>query len=150
MTPEDLTAKHLLAEKASKELVTTRTDATVQQACRLMHERRIGCLVVTDGAGHIEGIFTGRDVVSRVVAEARDAAGTTVGEVMTREVIIVEPGRKLDEIEAIMKQHRVRHLPVAGENALLGLISIGDVLASHAAANKQMVHYLTEYIYGRH
>ncbi len=150
MMPEDLTAKHLLAEKATKDVVTIRMDATVQEACRLMREHRIGCLVVTDGPGHVEGIFTERDVVNRIVAEDLDASDTTVGEMMTREVIVVEPERKLGEVEAIMKQHRIRHLPVAGANALLGLVSIGDVLAYHAAANKQMVHYLTEYIYGRH
>ena len=69
---------------------------------------------------------------------------------MTRDVIVVEPERTLSEIEAIMKQNRIRHLPVAGAGALLGLLSIGDVLACHAATSQQMVHHLTDYIYGRH
>ncbi len=107
-------------------------------------------MIVTDEAGRIEGIFTERDVVNRLVAEDMDASDTKVEEVMTRDVIVVEPERRLGEIEAIMRQNRVRHLPVAGRDALLGLLSIGDVLACHAAANQQMVHHLTEYIYGRH
>ena len=110
----------------------------------------LGCLIVTDSAGRIAGIFTERDVVNRLVAEDQDASDTKVGDLMTRNVIVVEPERTLSEVEAIMKQNRVRHLPVAGKDALLGLLSIGDVLAYHAAANKQMVHHLTEYIYGRH
>jgi CBS domain-containing protein len=105
--------------------------------------------VISDSAGRIEGIFTERDVVNRVVAENKSASDTKIGDVMTREVIVVEPDRTLVEIEAIMKQNRVRHLPVAGNESLLGLLSIGDVLSYHAAEDKQMVRYLTEYIYGR-
>jgi CBS domain-containing protein len=150
MTPDVKTAVQLLATKPTRDLITTRAEATAQEACRLMREHRIGCLLVTDAAGRIEGIFTERDVVNRLVAEGKDATRTLVGDLMTREVIVVEPDRTLDEVEAIMKQHRIRHLPVAGQEALLGLLSIGDVTAHHAAASKQMVHYLTEYIYGRY
>ena len=68
---------------------------------------------------------------------------------MTTEVIVVRPERDLDEIETILKQHRIRHLPVAGDRGLLGLLSIGDVNAYRADADHQKVEYLTEYIYGR-
>ena len=145
-----LTAQGLLATKTSKEVVTTRADTTVQDACKLMRTHHVGCLIVTNGAGQIEGIFTERDVVNRLVAEDKDASDTKVGDLMTRDVIVVEPERTLSEIEAIMKQNRIRHLPVAGAGALLGLLSIGDVLACHAATSQQMVHHLTDYIYGRH
>ena len=144
------TAKELLAEKESKSVITVKADLSVQDACKLMRNHRIGCLVVTSGTKTIEGIFTERDVVNRLVAEDKDASDTKVGELMTHEVIVVEPERPIAEIEAIMKQNRIRHLPVAGEKELLGLLSIGDVMAHEAATNKQMVHYLTEYIYGRH
>jgi len=144
-----VTAKQLLARKESKVIVTVRSDISVQEACKLLRAYHIGCLIISDNEGRIEGIFTERDVVNRVVAENKDASRTRIGEVMTREVIVVEPERSLDEIEAIMKQHRVRHLPVAGSESLIGMLSIGDVLSYHAAENRQMVHYLTEYIYGR-
>ena len=150
MTPDLLTAQHLLASKAAKNVITIRVDASVQDACKLMRSHGIGCVIVTDDAQRIEGIVTERDVVNRLVAEDKDASETKVGEVMTRDVLVVEPERRLSEIEAIMKQNRIRHLPVAGKDALLGLISIGDVLACHAAASQQLVHHLTEYIYGRH
>lgn len=150
MTSGTLTAQQVLSGKESKDLLTVRADMSVQEACKLMRRHAVGCLVVTGADGKVEGIFTERDVVNRLVAEDKDASDTQVGEVMTRDVIVVEPNRSLDEIEAIMKQNRVRHLPVAGKEALLGLVSIGDVLAYHAAVNRQMVHHLTEYIYGRH
>ena len=143
-----MTAKDLLTKKDLKEIVTIRAEMSVQEACKLLRAYHIGCLVVTE-SGRIEGIFTERDVVNRLVAEGKDASKTKVGDIMTREVIVVEPERSLEEIEGIMKQKRVRHLPVAGSDALLGILSIGDVLAHHAAENKQMVHYLTEYLYGR-
>ena len=144
-----LTARELLAKKGSNVVVTVRSDISVQEACRLLRAYHIGCVVISDSSGKIEGIFTERDVVNRVVAENKSASDTKIGDVMTREVIVVEPDRTLVEIEAIMKQNRVRHLPVAGNESLLGLLSIGDVLSYHAAEDRQMVRYLTEYIYGR-
>jgi CBS domain-containing protein len=144
------TAKQILTDKDTKGVITVSADLSVQEACRLMRSYRIGCLVVTGADQTIEGIFTERDVVNRLVAEDRDASETKVGDIMTREVIVVEPERPIAEVEAIMKQHRIRHLPVAGERELLGLVSIGDVMAHEAATSKQMVHYLTEYLYGRH
>ena len=127
------TAKELLSEKKAKDVITVSADMSVQDACKLMRTHRIGCLVVTSGPRTIEGIFTERDVVNRLVAEDKDASDTKVGELMTREVIVVEPERPFEEIEAIMKQNRIRHLPVAGDKELLGLLSIGDVMAHDAS-----------------
>jgi len=142
-------ARDLLAAKAHQEVFTVPPDATVQDACRLLRQYRIGCLIVGSRT-RIEGIFTERDVINRVVAEDRDASRTMVRDVMTRDVIYVKPERPIEEIEAIMKQERIRHLPVVDENGLLGLLSIGDVLAWHAARDKQTVEYLTGLMYGRH
>ncbi len=143
------TAKELLSAKEVTGVITVNAELSVQDACKLMRTHRIGCLVVTSGPHKIEGIFTERDVVNRLVAEDRDASDTKVGEIMTRDVIVVELDRPFEEIEAIMKQNRIRHLPVAGDRELLGLLSIGDVMAHDVSTNKQMVHHLTEYIYGR-
>lgn len=142
------TARDLLDRKKSGGVVAIAPDATVKDAARLMHERRIGSLVVADDAALL-GIFTERDVLWRVVAEGRDAAATPVRDVMTKDVIVVKPDREIDDIEAILMQHRIRHLPVAGEEGLLGMLSIGDVNAWRAEADHQKVEYLTEYIYGR-
>lgn len=142
------TARDLLARKKSAAVITVPPDATVKEAARLMHDLRIGALVVAEGSA-IRGIFTERDVLWRVVSEGRDAAATLVRDVMTTDVLVVRPEREIDEIEAILMQHRIRHLPVAGEDGLLGMLSIGDVNAFRADADHQAVEYLTEYIYGR-
>ena len=142
------TARDLLAQKKSGGVITVAPDSTVKEAALLMHDRRIGALVVAEGES-LRGIFTERDVLWRVVAQGLDAAATLVREVMTAEVIVVKPERTLDEIEAILKHHRIRHLPVAGERGLLGMLSIGDLNAYRADSDRQTVEYLTEYIYGR-
>jgi CBS domain-containing protein len=142
------TAKDLLHSKKSAGIITTMPDCTVADACRLMRDRRIGALVVAED-GQQRGIFTERDVVNRVVAEGRDAATTAVSEVMTGRIIAVRPDRSVEEIEAIMRQEKIRHVIVVGESGVVGMISIGDVTAWHAAQDHQTVEYLTEYISGR-
>jgi CBS domain-containing protein len=142
------TARDLLAQKKSGGVITVPLDATVKDAARLMHDHRIGAVVVAEGETLL-GIFTERDVLWRVVAQGRDAAATLVREVMTTEVIVVRPDRDVDEIETILRDRRIRHVPVAGDHGLLGMLSIGDVNAFRADADHQKVEYLTEYIYGR-
>jgi CBS domain-containing protein len=122
---------------------------TVLHATQLMNEHKIGAVVVTE-EGRVAGMFTERDVLARVVAEQRSPAATTVGEVMTREVICCDPNTDLDEVSAIMKNRRIRHLPVCGSGGrLLGLVSIGDVNAHYASNQAQTIHFLSDYIYGR-
>lgn len=143
-------ANEVLSRKTIKGIISTTPDESVQLAAKLMGQRNVGCLVVMGEGGKVAGLLTEREVLCRLVAQDRNAASTKVAEIMLRDVVIVEPERSLDEIEAIMRQQHLHYLPVAGANQLLGLISIGDVLAYHAAEDKQMVHYLKEYMYGRY
>jgi CBS domain-containing protein len=142
------TAKDVLASKKSMGVITVLPDCNVRDACRLMRDRRIGALLVSDGET-LHGIFTERDVMILVVAEEKNPVTTKVSDVMTRKVIAVRADRPVSEIEAIMRQERVRHVPVVGEKGLIGMISIGDVNAFNAAEDHQTVEYLTQYIHGR-
>ena len=122
---------------------------SVLEATKQMNQAKVGALVVMED-GKVAGIFTERDVLRRVVAEERAPADLPVREVMTREVICCELETDLDEIASIMKQQRIRHIPVCGEGGkLLGMISIGDVNAHYASAQEQTIHFLNDYIYGR-
>jgi CBS domain-containing protein len=85
--------------------------ATVLSATKKMNRHKIGALVVI-ADNQVVGMFTERDVLRRIVAEQRDPSAATVGEVMTEDVICCTPRMELDEVAAIMKQARVRHLPV--------------------------------------
>lgn len=123
--------------------------ATVLEATQKMNQHKLGALLVM-AEGHVAGIFTERDVLRRVVAEQRDPSTSTVGEVMTTEVICCQPEDDLDEISAVMQQKRVRHVPVCGANGrIMGMISIGDVNAYHASNQEAHINFLSDYIYGR-
>lgn len=123
--------------------------ASVLEATQKMNQHKLGALVVMEN-NHVIGMFTERDVLRRIVAEERNSRKTTVGEVMTREVVCCAPDTDLDEVSTIMQQRRVRHLPVCDDSGkLYGLISIGDVNAFHASHQEAKISFLNEYIYGR-
>ena len=139
----------ILADKGS-DVFTISPAATVLEATHAMNDQKIGALVVKDGGGHVMGIFTERDVLRRVIAEERSPNSVRVGEVMTRDVVCCPPETDIDEASRIMRDRKVRHLPVCdGDGTLLGLVSIGDLNAYHASSQEAQIHFLSEYVYGR-
>ena len=143
-----VTVREILARK-SAEVFTVEASASVLDATRLMNAHKIGSLVVTDG-GRIIGMFTERDVLSRIVVTEKAPSQVTVGEVMTTEVVCCEPQTPIDEAGRILKDRRIRHLPVCGEDGqLAGLISIGDINAYYASDREAQIHLMSEYIHGR-
>jgi CBS domain-containing protein len=105
---------------------------------------------VTDPSNRVVGIFTERDVLCRVVAEQRDPASTHVGQVMTDQVVCASDRMAVGAVQTLMKQRRIRHVPVVdGEDRLIGIISIGDVNAHFANDSQVELEYLHEYIHGR-
>ncbi|BCW99251.1 MAG: CBS domain-containing protein [Armatimonadota bacterium] len=139
-------ARDILAKKGHQ-VASAYTDQTVLDAAKLMNDRRIGCLVVTRGET-VVGIFSERDILTRVVAEQRDPATTKVGEVMTTPCVVVTPDTELEQCQAIMSEKRIRHLPVVDEGRLVGIISSGDIMASQKVELEAAVQMLHEYIYG--
>jgi CBS domain-containing protein len=124
-------------------------DATVLDAALLMNEHKIGSLLVMSG-GRLIGIITERDLLARVVSQRRDPAETPVHAVMTTEVACCRPETTVDEARSVMKNRRIRHLPVLEESdQLLGLVSIGDLNAYLSHDQEVTIHVLHEYIYGR-
>ena len=122
---------------------------TVLDAIHKMNQHKLGALVVKTG-DQVVGMFTERDVLRRVLGEGRNAAEVKVGQVMTQEVICCSPEMDLDEVGAIMKEKRIRHLPVCdGEGKLHGMISIGDLNAFNVTQQEAQIHFLNDYIYGR-
>ena len=142
------TVKDILTRKGSQ-VFSIGKDATVLEGARLMNEYKIGCLVVIDHE-RVSGIFTERDVLSRVVAGHRNPVTTRVHEVMTCEMVCCQPDTDLEEARSVFKNRRIRHLPVVDEGqGLLGLVSIGDLNAYDADAKECTIHLLQEYSYGR-
>ena len=142
------TACEILSEKGSS-IYSVSPDETVLAATRKMNQHRVGAIVVMEGR-RIAGIFTERDILQRVIGEGRSPAEITIGEVMTRDVVCCGPEATLEELSEIMRDRRIRHIPICEDGGeLLGLISIGDLNALHAMQQSLQIHYLNEYIYGR-
>lgn len=142
------TVQSILDRKGSFVATVDRT-ASVLQAAQLMNDKRIGAVVVVSGDRAV-GIFTERDVMTRVVASRKEPEKTQVGDVMTSPMAICRRDTKLIECRTIMTQRRIRHLPVVEDGKLYGLISSGDILANEVADQQATIEYLHEYLYGRH
>jgi CBS domain-containing protein len=139
----------VLGRKASGVFCVNVTD-TVAEAVRVMNTHRVGSVLVTSG-GRLVGIFTERDVLTRVVAPGRAPANTRIDTVMTPEPITVSPQTSVDEVMALITERRCRHLPVLDEEAgyaLVGLISIGDVMRWLLEENQAEANQLKQYIAG--
>jgi CBS domain-containing protein len=134
-----------ILDRKGREVVTTVTTEKVVNAARLMNDRGIGGLVVMNGAKPV-GIFTERDVMRRVVAEARDPATTTIGEVMSSPIAHCTPDATLDQCRALMSERRIRHLPVVEHDMLYGIITSGDILAHQIAEQQDTIQYLNAYV----
>ncbi len=140
------TVKDLLAIKGSQ-VSSVHPQGTVYEAAVRMNEKKIGALVVLED-GRLVGMFTERDILQRVVAQKRDAAQTLIRDVMTQEVACCRLHTTLEEARGVMKNRRIRHLPVVEDDRLLGLVSIGDLNAYQTDSQEQTIHLLHEYIYG--
>jgi len=120
-------------------------DATVYEAVIAMVKANVGALLVTDG-DEISGIFTERDYLRRIAVEGRRSRDTAVSEVMSSPVLCVTPDTTVDETMALMTDRRIRHAPVVEEGALIGMISIGDLVKFISKKQSFQIQYLTDYI----
>jgi CBS domain-containing protein len=139
------TVQDILARKGS-DVISVKPGETVLNAAQLMSERGIGGLVVTEGA-RLVGIFTERDILRRVVAQRRDAAATKVAEVMTTPVTACGPDTPVDDCAAMMTAKRIRHLPVVSDRGLVGVITIGDVLAFQVREQQATIDYMHHFMF---
>jgi CBS domain-containing protein len=143
------TVHEILSQKQVRPLLSARPDETVLAATQRMNEHGVGALLVMD-AGRMVGIFTERDVLRRVVAEERLPSAVRVAEVMTSQVACCTPDTSIDEAQNLMRQYRVRHVPVVNaQGDVQGVLSIGDLNAYHATKQEVAIHFLQEYLHGR-
>ena len=121
--------------------------ATVLEAAREMNRQRIGSPVVLKGDDVI-GIFSERDILTRVVAVGLDPATTAVNAVMTTPVACCKRESSLEECKAVMTELRVRHLPVVDEGRIQGIVTAGDLMAFEAKEHEHTIEHLYHYLYG--
>jgi CBS domain-containing protein len=139
--------REILARKGHT-VISVLPTATVREAASLMNERSVGGLLVVDETKQLIGVFTERDILRRVVVPGRDPETTLVRDVQTSDVVTCHPETSLDECSAIMTAKRVRHLPIADDQTVYGVVTIGDVLAYRVAEHESTIEYLNGYMFG--
>ena len=105
--------------------LTLPPSATVQEACKHMHERRVGAVLITGSKGELIGIFTGRDAV-RVLAEGQPPAATPLRHAMTENPDCLPPRHTAIHALRLMRDGGFRHVPVVEDGTLVGIVSRGD------------------------
>lgn len=109
------------------DMVTASQDETVAAVAQRMSRNRVGAVLVVDQ--HVlRGLFSERDLLTRVVQEGRDPQTTRVGEVATRDVCTIDAGAPLKEVLAVFRQKKFRHLPVVRGTTPVGILSTRDFL----------------------
>jgi CBS domain-containing protein len=135
----------LVAARDPADIVTCPAGATVRQAVQLLAERRIGALPVTSG-GEVAGIFSERDVLYLIAAEGEPCLERQVGEVMTSPAVTISADTGFIDALALMTRRRIRHLPVMSNGAMVGFISIGDIVKARIDEISAEAEHMRQYI----
>lgn len=135
----------LLEARARADIVSCAPDASLQDAVRMLADKRIGAMPVLD-RGAIVGIISERDVMYCLAAEGGASLAKPVREAMTAPVITVECTATCDEALALMNERRFRHLPVVRNGAMCGFLSIGDLVASRLEEVSDEADAMRDYI----
>jgi CBS domain-containing protein len=144
MLPE--TVNSVLRRKG-RNVLSVRPDASVYEAIALMADNSVGALlVVADSV--LVGILSERDYARKVVLQSRSSKDTRVADIMCSPVITVTPGHTVEECMHLMTDKRIRHLPVVEGTAIVGIVSIGDLVRSVITVQGEMIQHLQQYING--
>ncbi|WP_176592332.1 CBS domain-containing protein [Sphingobium sp. EM0848] len=134
-----------ILQRKGQDVVQARSSDTVQSVVQLLAERRIGCVPVVDD-GKVVGIFSERDLVYRVAQEGAVALERPVREVMTAPAITTDGATPVIHCLSLMTKRRIRHLPVVVDGALVGLVSIGDLVKFRIDSIESEAAALRDYI----
>ena len=141
--------RNILVGKGN-EVYSVHPDSTVYEALKVLVDRNVGALVVIENNKFL-GIFSERDYARRVILKGRASKETTIREIMTEHPITVTEDETIETCMCKMTDKRIRHLPVVNdEGALVGLISIGDVVKFIMDEQKEIIENLECYIHGTH
>jgi CBS domain-containing protein len=127
-------------------LRTVRPDASVFEALGILAEHEVGALVVMDGT-RMAGVMSERDYTRKVALQGRSSKDTLVSEIMTANVFVVSPQSRTRDCMALMREKRIRHLPVVEGGRVLGMISIRDLMDDIIADHEVTIAQLESYIH---
>jgi CBS domain-containing protein len=134
----------VLADKGDR-IESVSPGTPVSEAVAQMNAHNIGALIVMDGT-KLVGIFTERDVLTRIVAHQLDPQRTPIREVMTKKLVTIQPECSVREAMMIITDTRCRHLPVVTDGRVRGMISIGDLTRWMVRDQERQINDLTDYI----
>ncbi|MGK0273444.1 MAG: CBS domain-containing protein [Cocleimonas sp.] len=128
-------------------IFTASSDTQVMEALRMMDEKGIGALIIFED-DEIKGLFTEGDYIRRVLLEGLDINNTLVDDVMTKDVLTIDPKKTINETMQLMIDKDIRYLPVLEDGKLLGVISVGDCIKKVIAEQEELIGHLEHYIQG--
>ena len=139
--------KEILKSKGS-EVWSIGPANSVYQAIEMMALKGVGALTVLSDQGQLVAIVSERDYARKVILLGKSSNTALVSEIMTRDVIYIDPENRVEECMALMSAKRVRHLPVLLEGKLVGMISVGDLVKSIIDNQSTKIDQLERYIRG--
>jgi len=134
----------ILAHKKASTVWLIGPNAMVFDAIQLMDEKNVGALPVVDNKTLV-GVVSERDYTRKIIVKGRSSKDTPVSDIMTKELLTVNPGDSVGDCMRIMTEKRVRHLPVLEGTKLVGILSIGDVVNWLMSAQKATIDNLERY-----
>lgn len=137
--------KDILQHKGN-DVFTVDSSATVADLAKSLTVHRIGAAVVIDADGATVGVVSERDVIRGIADHGNGCLALPVGDLMTTDVITGAPDTPIQEVMGLMTEHRIRHVPVIDDGALVGLVSIGDVVRDRIAEAEREAAQLRQYI----
>jgi CBS domain-containing protein len=116
----------LVKDIMNKNVVIAKPEITVREASTAMNKFHIGSLVIVKD-NNIVGILTERDILT-AVAEGKDLERTLAEEIMTKNVITIEPGKRIEDAVNLMTEHKIKKLPVVDDGKLVGIVTASDII----------------------
>jgi CBS domain-containing protein len=141
------TVRQILDLKTPRVVVTLSPDATNYEALQLMAKHNIGCVAIVENE-RLVGLLTEREYARRIVLQGKTSRHTPIRETMIDKLLVVDPDKTVEDCMKLMSDKHIRYLPVIDKDEFVGIVSIGDVVKTMLAQQRQNIEHLERYISG--